>query len=83
MSWVTDISSDSPPLTEDRPVCPVWPLSRSEKKPLESISAAKESAMEWEEIMEEGMENTPVSWDRESASLRAIRELAMESGLGL
>ena len=80
MKWVTDISSDSPPLTEDRPV---WPVSRSEKKPLESISAAKESAMEWEEIMEEGMENTPVSWDRESASLRAIRELAMESGLGL
>ena len=39
--------------------------------------------MEWEEIMEEGMENTPVSWDRESASLRAISELAMESGLGL
>ena len=39
--------------------------------------------MEWEEIMEEGMENTPVSWERESASLLAIREFAMESGLGL
>lgn len=31
------------------------PVSVSEKNPLESISAAKESAMELEEIMEEGM----------------------------
>ena len=53
----TDISgSGSGPLADDRPA-----LSRSEKQPLESISAAKERAMELEEIMEEGIENTPVS----------------------
>ena len=38
------------------------PVSRSEKKPLESISAAYESAMELEEIIDEGMLYTPVSW---------------------
>lgn len=57
------------------------PVSRSEKKPLESISAAKERAMELEEIMEEGMLEIPVSCDMESPSLRPVREEAMESCL--
>ena len=56
------------------------PVSTSEKKPLESISvAAKDKAMELEEIMDEGMLNTPVSWEMESPSLLPIRELFMES----
>ena len=59
------------------------PVSRSEKKPLESISAANESAMELEEIMEEGMLadmlEMPVSV--ESPSLRPVTESPIQSGL--
>ena len=61
----------------------IRPVSRSEKKPLESISAAKESAMELEEIMEEGMLadmlDMPVSV--ESPSLRPVTESPIQSGL--
>ena len=51
----------------------------SEKKPLESISAAKDKAMEFEDIIDDGMLNTPVSWEIESPSLFPINELAIES----
>ena len=42
-------------LLERSSVAETLPVSRSEKNPLESISAAKESAMELDEIMDDGM----------------------------
>ena len=48
-------------LTEISSAAEHLPVSRSEKKPLESISAANERAMELDEIMDDGILDIPVS----------------------